>query len=196
MARPSVKEQRQEQILNAYEACVARFGIEGATLERIAEEAGLARALIRHNIGNRDELLDALVERFIKRSQEEIDEMLTQLPRKNKLPVLTKWLFDPAYTDAQFVQVSEALLMAASDDPNLAEIMRKWTMDFIHAIEKLIAEEYSNANQEMVSAVAAGLVGIYFNVESLNPLGGLEKLVNDSKRAVTLLIGLLEQTNE
>ena len=55
MARPSVKEERREQILTAYEQCVARYGVEGATLDKVAEEAGLARPLIRHNIGNREE---------------------------------------------------------------------------------------------------------------------------------------------
>ncbi|TQV89495.1 TetR/AcrR family transcriptional regulator [Aliikangiella coralliicola] len=192
MARPSVKEQRQAQILDAYEACVARYGIEGATLERIAEQAGLARALIRHNIGNRDELIDALVERFIKQTRQEIDEMMDELPKRNRLKVLTEWLFDPAHSDTQFVLVSDALFMAAINDPVLADKMRKWTMEFILAIEKLITDDYPDTDKKLVSAVAAGIVGIYFNVESLTPLGKLDKLAKDSKQAVLLLINLLK----
>ena len=43
MARPSVKDERTEAILAAFERCVARHGVEGATLQRTADEAGLAR---------------------------------------------------------------------------------------------------------------------------------------------------------
>ena len=43
MGRPSIKAERREQILDAYETCVARFGVGGASLEKIAETAGLAR---------------------------------------------------------------------------------------------------------------------------------------------------------
>ena len=34
MPRPSLKAQRSEEILDAYERCVARYGVEGATLEK------------------------------------------------------------------------------------------------------------------------------------------------------------------
>ena len=38
MPRPSVKAERTEEILDAFERCVARYGVEGSTLERIAEQ--------------------------------------------------------------------------------------------------------------------------------------------------------------
>ncbi|MEO1142890.1 MAG: TetR/AcrR family transcriptional regulator, partial [Pseudomonadota bacterium] len=63
MARPDIKESRREQIIDAFEFCVARYGVEGATLAKTAEQAGLARPLVRHNVGNRDDLVDALTKR-------------------------------------------------------------------------------------------------------------------------------------
>ena len=48
---------RRQEYLDAFEKCVARYGIEGATLAKIAEIAGLARPLVRHNVGNRDTYL-------------------------------------------------------------------------------------------------------------------------------------------
>jgi len=69
MGRPSLKKERFEEILDAYEQCVARYGLAGATLEQVARQAGLARPLIRHHIGNRDDLVEALINRFINNSK-------------------------------------------------------------------------------------------------------------------------------
>ena len=42
MPRKCLKEVRSEQILAAYATCITRYGLEGATQERIAEQAVLS----------------------------------------------------------------------------------------------------------------------------------------------------------
>lgn len=192
MGRPSLKAKRRKEILNAFEACVAKFGLEGATLEKIAAEAGLARALIRHNMGNREELVESLVERFLERSQSSTRDMHDNLPDSNQLSTLIEWLFDPNYSDPQTVLVSEALIAASANDPSLAHKMRQWTNDFISGIEKVIIHDFPNAPQDRVAAVAAGITGIYFTVESMSPLGGIKSLSKNAKHAVELMITTLE----
>lgn len=188
MGRPSLKDERREQIMQAFERCVARYGLEGATLERVAEDADLARALIRHNVGNRDDLIDELVERFLSRSVASIDEMIAALPADNRLETMVHWLFDPDYADPQNVLISEALIAASGDDPRLARKMRKWVRDFAKALARLLASEKPKARAERVSAVAAGLTGIYFNVESLSPLGKMSDLTAASQSAALILL--------
>ena len=192
MPRPSLKEERRDQILDAYEACVARFGVEGATLERIAEEAGLARALIRHNVGNRDDLLAALVDRFEAASNREMQDLYAMLPAKHRLRTLAEWLFDPQYVDPKQVLVSEALIGAAPHYPEIAKVMRKWLNKFVSDLGDVIADEFPKADRDHVTAVAAGFTGIYFNVDSMVPLGKMSGLADASKRAVGLLIDSLE----
>ena len=53
MARPRVTAERREEILAAFARCVARDGVEGASLQQVADEAGLARGLLRHHLGQR-----------------------------------------------------------------------------------------------------------------------------------------------
>lgn len=192
MPRPSLKEERREQILDAYEHCVARFGVEGATLELTAKQAGLARALIRHNVGNRADLKEALIERFLSRSQTSLDDMIDALPRRKRLRTLVEWLFDPEYSDPRTVLVSEALIAASADDPLLAGQMRDWATDFVTTLVAAIRQDYPDANEATVSAVAAGVSGIYFNIESLSPLGDMPELFDASRRAALLLIDALE----
>lgn len=57
MARPSVAAERREQILDATMTTIAEQGIRGATLDRIADTAGMSRGHVRHFVGNRDRLL-------------------------------------------------------------------------------------------------------------------------------------------
>ncbi len=192
MPRPSLKEERRNQILEAYEKCVARFGVEGASLELIAEEAGLARALIRHNVGNRKDLLAALVERFLEKSDHGTRMLLDTLPNENRLATLVEWLFDPRFMDPTLVLVSEALIATSSEHPEIAEKMRMWTEDFVSRVAKVIAREYPKAKKDKVRAVAAGLTAIYFNVDSMSPLGPMPALVKASKEAALILIESLE----
>jgi AcrR family transcriptional regulator len=58
--RPSNRDERYAQVMQALVRCVARFGLEGASLTQIAAEAGLSRPLIRHHLGNREDMIAAL----------------------------------------------------------------------------------------------------------------------------------------
>jgi AcrR family transcriptional regulator len=80
MARPTLKLERHTQILDAFEACVPRHGMEGVTLAKTTDEAGLARPLVCHNIGNRDDLLKALVDRYLQNSRDKMTTLLDALP--------------------------------------------------------------------------------------------------------------------
>lgn len=57
MARPSVADERRDQILDATLATIAERGISGTTLGHIADKAGMSRGHVRHFVGNRDRLL-------------------------------------------------------------------------------------------------------------------------------------------
>ncbi len=193
MGRPSVKDERREQILRAYETCVARFGVEGASLEKIAEEAGLARPLIRHNVGNRDDLLAALVDRFLSKSERNVQRMIDGLPADRAIKTLIDWLFDPNYSDAQFVLVAEALIAASQEDPALATLMQSWTRDFIASVRGVLKDNEPSASSRALDAVAAGVTGIYFNTDSLTPLGDMSDIREASKRAALMLVATLER---
>ncbi len=57
MARPSVADERREQIIEATLQTIAAHGISSTTLDRIADTAGMSRGHVRHFVGNRDRLL-------------------------------------------------------------------------------------------------------------------------------------------
>jgi AcrR family transcriptional regulator len=68
MARPRIADQRTAQILDAFEACVVRNGLNGTTLEDVAREVGQPRSLVRYFAGNRAEMVSVLIDRMVERS--------------------------------------------------------------------------------------------------------------------------------
>lgn len=60
MGRRDLSDERRPQIVAAAKRAITKHGVDGATQEVIADEAGMSRALIRHYLGNRDAVLDAV----------------------------------------------------------------------------------------------------------------------------------------
>lgn len=190
MPRPSLKEERRAAILEAYGRCIAQHGVEGATLEMTADEAGLARALIRHNVGNKDDLLDAYVDQFLAGSSAEADELFDSLPVNRRIETMIEWLFDPQYANPQNVSASNALFTAATTDKKLAKRLHGWTSDFTDRIRQELVASRPKAGSK-VDAVATGIVAIYYNYETLAPLGDAGDLRRNSEAAAILLASTL-----
>ena len=193
MGRPSLKEERSIEILDAYENCVARYGLDGATLERVAEEAGLARPLIRHNVGNREDLQNALIDRFFEQSSAHLQSMTHNLPDDAPAHALIETLFDDSSRDHKSVLVAEALIAAAAKNPALAERLRVWLKNYVDVLASILKAQFPKAEHNDIEAVAAGMTGIYFNVDSMVMLGPMPDFKASSKRAVLMLVMALEK---
>jgi len=61
------RELTREALLDAAEVVFAKKGVNGASMEEIAAEAGFTRGAIYFNFGNKDELMLAVMERFSDR---------------------------------------------------------------------------------------------------------------------------------
>lgn len=196
MPRPSLKAERTTAILDAVERVVIRDGISGATLEKIAEEAKMRRSLLRHNIGNRDQLIAAFLERFFARSTQEMQQMITYLPTENRSAVLLNFLFDEKYSNSQLVLVALALTSAATNEPVIREQLKAWNKDYIDVVAEELALSYPDAPFQDRYEVATGVIGISFNSESLTPLGDMATIRQASKKAAARLLSTLEHPHE
>ncbi|MAN60656.1 MAG: hypothetical protein CMI60_01790 [Parvibaculum sp.] len=98
MARAKIEEERKEQILQAFEACVIRHGLAKTTLQKVADEAGLPRSLVRYFVGNRDSMVNLLIARMIDRGEATIADA-QQAGRANTLNNLIDTVFDRTFGD-------------------------------------------------------------------------------------------------
>lgn len=95
MARPKVGEERREAIFAALEACIVAKGLAKTTLVDVAHASGLPRPLVRYFIGNRAEMIDALINRLLERGE----RSLRNVPRGNSIQEITDFLFEQAFGD-------------------------------------------------------------------------------------------------
>ncbi len=190
MARPSVKEKRTEEILDAFERCVARYGVEGSTLEKIAEQAGLRRSLLRHYIGNREELIEALLERFISRSNTVMAQMTTLLEDASAAKFI-EYLFYEEDGDTSAL-VSQALIVAAAEHENIRIQMTEWGAQFTAQLSNIISGIYPTISEADLNEIATGIEGIYFNYASFAVLGKSEKMKKASIGAALRLLKTIE----
>ncbi|MGB0466935.1 MAG: TetR/AcrR family transcriptional regulator [Pontibacterium sp.] len=196
MGRPSKKAERTDQILRALQRCVARYGLEGSTLERISEEAGLQRSLVRHFAGNRTELVQQLADRVIDQSDKQWAEFIRYLPEKNVTTALLDGLFTEDHSDAEFVLVIESLIFSAGQDEPLRKQMQAWMSRFTHDMKTILLRDNPSADDAQLNAIVFGLVSIYFNLDSLAPLGMSAQYRPSARRAAELLINTLSPANK
>ncbi len=191
MPRPSLKAERREMILDAMERCVIRDGLVGATLERIAEEAGMRRTLLRHNVGNREQLVEALLGRFIDHSDQAVEWMRGRIIQSGKVVTLLNTLFDESEQNRQLTLLGLSLTAAANSNELIRDRMQQWNEQFIVTMEEILKVIYPKATKRHRYDVAAGLVGIYFNVESISVLSDVCVIRKASKRAAARLLETL-----
>ena len=67
MGRPSLRERRRAEIVNAFAQVLAEHGYEGATMVAVAARAGMAPGLLHHYFACKAELLSSLLEDLVSR---------------------------------------------------------------------------------------------------------------------------------
>jgi len=191
VGRPTIKRERTREILDAFEVCVARYGVEGATLERIAEQAGLARPLIRHHVGNREDLLRSLTDRFVKKWHSQTDAMIAMLPDLDRSAALIDILFDETCHDRHMARVAEALIAAAGERPQIGRDIAAWIRAFVEAISEQLRADHPDAAATDVEVVASGIAGLYFTVDSIASLAEMQDLRMASRQSAHRLAASL-----
>ncbi|MEM7455651.1 MAG: TetR/AcrR family transcriptional regulator [Planctomycetota bacterium] len=171
MGRPSLAEQRKAEILDAFGRCVARFGLEGSTLEHIAEEAGMKRSILRHYLGNRDDLVHSLARKVIADYRGITESSLDTFRDGNRSTNLVDFLLPTqAFGSTEQLLILEGLIGASGKYPRVMKLVRGYVEDFVDLVAqqlKLISPETARSR---CWDTAYALVCISFNQESLQPL--------------------------
>lgn len=191
MPRPSLKEQRTEEILEAFGRCVARYGLDGSTLERIAEEAGMQRPLVRHFAGNREALERQLADKVITLSEQSWREYMACLDDDNRIEWLLEGLFSEQTQSSEFAQVTESLMIAARTRDWLKQKVSHWIVNFEQDLNQLLRREFPRQPQAAIDAVSFGVLSVYLNLDAITPLAELADYRLPGREAAGRLIQTL-----
>jgi len=193
MPRKDLTEERTAQILDAFERCIARHGLDGTSLEQVAEEAEVKRSLIRHYIGNRDDLVRAAADRFGTRYRAQLQEMRDYASGAGRIDRLLECLFPPASPERfSEVLVAEAMIAAGEHDEPIREMMADVVVRTIETVRDVLLDEHPAADRRAAWNVAYGVVGVSFNYESLGSLALPARHRSAGIDAARRLIGTLD----
>ncbi len=194
MGRPDLSAVRTTEILDAFERCVARFGLEGSSLERVAEEAGMKRSILRHYVGNRDDLIRALADRVITKYRDDFDRFREGISDEDRVDQILDFFFPtkPRQT-TESVLVIEALIAAGEQYPDIQELVLKYVDDLVSGTAKELSAAFSSASRQHCWEVAYGVICICFNHESLAPLKLPPRFHRAARRCSEALIESLSE---
>lgn len=187
MPRPSMAAQRKEEILDAFERCILSVGIDATSLEMLADEAKMKRSILRHYIGNRDDIVCALSKRCQNRYTEQWVQTLQWLPESDRLPALLDVLFakrGQAYVDQSII--GEAIFSQAKRLKEVKQHQQHSMDEFLRYVEQELNTAYPTADSEHIVLVAHGIYANYLLSESLMPLDMWEEV--DRLKQVSLLL--------
>lgn len=153
MARPSVADERREQIIAATLKTISENGVSATTLNLIAETAEMSRGHVRHFVGNRDALLIDAARSFYGEYAEETAAILpgsiTQLD--DALDYLFGEYFVASTSENAivlgFVELSRTL-------PEIAAVLSEAYVDAQTRIDAMLTIEYPHADSTVRADLA------------------------------------------
>lgn len=189
MPRPSVAEERTRQIIDATIKTIATHGITGASLDRIAEEAGMSRGHVRHFVGNRDDLLRESARGFYFDGT----DGTSFLPSgTDSLDAAMEYLFSAEFTEpGSDNAVVFGFVEAARTNPAIAELLSTAYGGTESVIAGLLAAAYPAASRADCESTAYGVVAIALHNVFLSDIQTSTAGTDAARDAARRLIGTL-----
>ncbi|MFV9506884.1 MAG: TetR/AcrR family transcriptional regulator [Oscillochloridaceae bacterium umkhey_bin13] len=170
MGRKSLVEERRVAILAAFERCIARDGLD-VPLDRIAEEAGMPRSLIRHYLGNRDEMVMQVVYQIATTYPERIVADLAQAAARGEAALLDLF-FGDGLTNPAWDEVLHAVLSAPPQRyPEARATIAAMFQRICDSLARVLGQLYPTAPSESCTATAYGLLCLMLAHDDLRWLG-------------------------
>lgn len=194
MPRPSLKEERTKMILIAIRYCVARYGLEGATQDRIADAAGMKRPMLRHYLGNREAMIETFIDHMANELNTETDWLIDALPDEERMSAMLDILFGPiGISDAETLLAFQAVAAATDRYPHARDVLLQAIKRFIDAIDQEIAKSHPTADAGHRKTTAHAIANLHFSVDGLSPLNPPTEWRDHARSAADILIRSLEK---
>lgn len=171
MGRPSKANERREEILDAFEILIRRHGFEGASMDMLADEVGCRRGLIRHYMGNREDLVRALVERLIEQGRQEMPDDWSDLSQDEIVDGILEELFSlPSKEEEHFQILLRALWMTHERDDGTGKLLKELYSEWLKLLQTGLTKAYPNSGKKKRESVAYALMCLadgHFSMDSL-----------------------------
>jgi AcrR family transcriptional regulator len=132
-------EERREQILEAALVEFAAHGLDGGSTEAIAKAVGISQPYVFRLFGTKKELFIATIERCMRGTLEMFQSAAAGLRGDEALQAIGEAYVERLTTDPTYLH-SQMQAYAASDDPEIREVVRKGYGELVEYVERVSAE--------------------------------------------------------
>jgi len=153
----------------------------------------MKRSILRHYVGNREDLVEALADRVIGKYEANFETHLATVSHITPVEQLMSYLFPPqAVSTTESLLVVESLIAASATSTEIQKKMRGYVEYLIERSSELLRQSYPASSKQQCWSVAYGVISICFNHESLTPLQPPPKYLRAAKSSARALIDTLE----
>ena len=189
MPRKSLAKERRAELLDAFERCIVKYGLEGTSLEQIAEEAGMTRSIIRHYIGNRDDIVNALIERVIVQQVAHLEAEYAGLSPEASIEKTLDTMFAPKTNLNTHEKIILDVLLTAKDRyPRAKTLLREMYTGVIESFADDLNNAYPQQSRDTCRRIAYALICMTEMNESFMWLGLNQTYHEDARRTAENLI--------
>lgn len=182
MGRKNLKEQRSLEIIAALERCIEKRGLEGTTLEQVAEEAGTSRRIIRHYLGNREEMILTAINCIEKKHMESAMEVIGDFQSEARLKSALNYLFSEKFNSLPLNNLLAGLLASAvRGDDMIRGAMERIYNKFQSTIEDELKRAFPKARREDCRRVAFTIMTLAFGSGWMMQIGFSKQLTETNK---------------
>lgn len=194
MGRKDLTAERQSLILDSLEHCIVKYGLQGTTLENIADEAKINRGLIYHYIGNRDDVIQLMVERLLEKYQVSFENYAATRPESDHAEIIIDYYFEAWFELAPEDDAIIPDLLAESErSPSIRQVMLKLYDGGEEMIARELMQHFPNAPAEKLHSVAYSLMSLAFAHATFIWLGLPQAKQADVRSVATGLVQLLAE---
>jgi TetR/AcrR family transcriptional repressor of bet genes len=154
MGRPSVREKRREEIVEAFARVLAEHGYSGATIAAVAQEAGVAPGLVHYHFANKADMLASLLDHLIYRFRHRARSVEANADPLTAYAAAAVRL--DATADAVAARCWVGVLAEAVRDPALFAQVRRLVDSEIDAIRRRSSYRFSPQDAGAVLAFVLG----------------------------------------
>lgn len=159
LGRKNLSSQRKEEILNAFELSIAKYGFANSSTHRISEVAKVKQPIIAHYFGNKEAMVEALVDRIMNDYVSRMQEALGDSSGNTRIQNLLDFLFGPGLLGNITKRNLIGQLLAASlHDEKLRDRMKGMYTSFLAMGVKELQVIYPEVSSVILERVVYGVL--------------------------------------
>ncbi|HTI25678.1 MAG TPA: TetR family transcriptional regulator [Kutzneria sp.] len=194
VGRPSKAPQRIDQVLDAFTRCVARYGLDGTTLQRVADEAGMARGHIRHYAGNRDELREQFAQRLIRRYADRAEQLARAGSAGHRAEAVVGYFFGEEMEPSDDNAAINAILGAVRFDDTLRGRIHAVYAGLAAVLDQALADDHPGRPAATYRDAAYQILALAYGHWTLTEMGFPTAHARSAHQLARTVIGTVATT--